>query len=64
MKVVIYNSIGQLIKNLDSSFKQSGTHKIEWNGENQNGHMVSSGKYFIVISSKNDVEFYGIILTK
>jgi hypothetical protein len=42
----IYNLKGQKIRTLESTELESGQHSIIWNGDDQNGNVVSSGIYF------------------
>ncbi len=42
----IYNSNGQLIKNLVDEEQSAGYHQVIWNGIDNNGKKVSSGIYF------------------
>jgi hypothetical protein len=54
LKIVIYNAIGQSVKNIPSSEYQPGKYTFNWNGKDDNGSMVSSGIYFISFESKFD----------
>jgi len=42
----VYNAKGQRVKSLVDEVCVAGSHKIVWNGEDQNGHNVGSGVYF------------------
>ncbi len=42
----IYNVKGQLVKTLWDGWQTEGSHKIKWDGNNENGEAVSSGIYF------------------
>ena len=55
---LIYNSLGQLVKNLDDGIRDSGLHRLLWDGTNNEGNRVSSGIYFY------QVGFDGITLTR
>ena len=46
----IYNSKGQLVKNLFDSKLSAGTHSIIWNGKNNKDQLVGSGVYFYKLS--------------
>ena len=54
LNIVIYNAIGQSVKNIPSSEYQPGKYTFNWNGKDDNGSMVSSGIYFISFESKFD----------
>ncbi len=49
--VKIYNSKGQLVKNLLNSKLSAGTHSIVWNGKNDDEQLVGSGIYFYNLSN-------------
>jgi hypothetical protein len=44
--LVVYNVKGQVVKTLASGYHTAGTHKVQWNGDDNNGNQVSSGIYF------------------
>jgi len=41
----IYNIKGQLVKNLESGFKPTGSYKSVWDGKDRNGNICASGVY-------------------
>ncbi|MCF7919243.1 MAG: T9SS type A sorting domain-containing protein [Candidatus Cloacimonetes bacterium] len=45
----IYNIKGQKVKNLLSSEKPAGLHKVIWNGTDDSGRRSASGMYFYVL---------------
>jgi hypothetical protein len=45
VKLTLYSIDGQLVKQLDSGFKEAGYHQVIWDGRNDNGESVSSGVY-------------------
>jgi len=46
VSLVIYNVLGQEVKNLHEGYKEAGTHQIIWGGDNNQGVPVASGVYF------------------
>ncbi|PID28433.1 MAG: hypothetical protein CSB55_04555, partial [Candidatus Cloacimonadota bacterium] len=46
IELVVYNVKGQEVKVLAKGHHTSGEHKVQWNGDDQNGNKVSSGVYF------------------
>jgi hypothetical protein len=44
--LVIYNILGQAVKNLVSGVQPAGVYTIQWDGRNNDGVRVSSGTYF------------------
>lgn len=53
VSITIYNTAGQEIRKLFDEFKQPGSHKIEWDGKDGNGRIVSSGVYFYQMIAKD-----------
>jgi len=51
IKVVIYNLLGKKIKTLYNEYQKKGIHNCKWYGNNQWGESVSSGVYFLKITS-------------
>jgi len=63
--VTIYNILGEKVKTLFS--KKSigqGTHKIKWNGIDNNGKKVSAGIYFAKLKTRNAVKTEKMLLLK
>ena len=46
---------GNVIISLENGFKNSGNHKVIWDGKNYNGESVASGMYIYTIS-ENSIE--------
>jgi predicted extracellular nuclease len=44
--LVVYNVKGQAVKTLATGHHNVGNHKVQWNGDDDNGNKVSSGVYF------------------
>ncbi|RMD91697.1 MAG: T9SS C-terminal target domain-containing protein [Calditrichaeota bacterium] len=53
ININIYDIRGQLITSLFSGLKQTGMHKITWNGKTNAGKEAASGVYFVVLKQKN-----------
>ncbi|MDZ7725766.1 MAG: C1 family peptidase [candidate division KSB1 bacterium] len=49
IKLVIYNSTGQVVRLLDSGVKMPGTHKVYWDTRNNTGQPVANGVYFYTL---------------
>jgi hypothetical protein len=64
VKLNIYNSIGQLIKNLLNEEKSVGDYSIVWNGKDNNGNLVSSGTYYYQLQTGDYVQAKKMILIK
>jgi hypothetical protein len=60
----IYNTRGQLVKNLISENLQEGIHFTSWNGKDNNNRSVASGIYFYKMDSKGYSSVKKMILMK
>ena len=61
---VIYNSVGRHIKTLENSLKNPGRYRLEWDGRNDAGQMVSSGVYFYVLVADVNYDIHKMVLMK
>ncbi len=52
VELTIYNIKGQLVKSLVNNYLTKGTHRVVWNGKDQQGKSVSSGVYFYKIKTR------------
>jgi flagellar hook assembly protein FlgD len=50
---VIYNVLGQKIKNLSDKFFMPGVNSVRWDAKTDNGKELPSGIYFCNIKGKN-----------
>jgi flagellar hook assembly protein FlgD len=46
VKITIYNTRGQTVKHLVNGVMPAGTHKIVWDGRDNNNQGIASGMYF------------------
>ncbi|GEM_PF-5329508 len=53
VSIVIYNALGQKVRNLVNGTVQQGSHLVQWNGRNDSGSMMPSGIYFYVLEAGN-----------
>jgi hypothetical protein len=51
VKIVVYNPLGQETALLENSVKNPGKYTAIWNGSDKNGKTVSSGVYFLKLTS-------------
>ena len=51
LDVSVFDIMGREIRNLSSEVREAGYHFIDWNGDNHLGNEVSSGTYFILVST-------------
>ena len=64
VKLVIYNTLGQKVKELVTGLKNAGLHFAKWNGENSFGRKVASGIYFYRIEAGNYINTKKMVLMK
>lgn len=50
----IYNPRGQLVRHIDAGFKDSGQHRIAWDGRDQSGNVLTNGVYYIRMTAGKD----------
>lgn len=60
----IYNSLGQLIRNLVDETQNSGERVIYWDSKNYNGNDVASGVYFCRVKIGSKVQMLKLLLMK
>ena len=47
----VYNMRGEKVATLMNGFQEAGSYRMKWNGTNKNGELVSSGLYFLMLTS-------------
>jgi len=60
----VYDMLGREIRTLLSDYRSIGTHRVEWNGEDNNGSRVTSGTYIYRITADNFSQSKKMILLK
>lgn len=51
VKLSVYNILGQRVKTLADDVYQSGRHRLQWDGRNEQGERVASGIYILHIKA-------------
>ena len=64
IQLIIYNSLGQVVREIVKEELPSGLNEIVWNGNDQRGKLVGSGVYFYRIKSDKAFLTGKMILTK
>ncbi len=64
VEIKVYNIKGQVVKSLLNENRAIGSHRVIWNGDNNNGSKVASGIYFIRMKQANTNVTRKILLTK
>lgn len=60
----IYNSKGQLVKNIVNQAQASGIHNITWNGKNSENQTCANGVYFYRLKTNDSVLTNKMLLLK
>jgi len=60
----IFNIAGQQVRTLTNGMREAGTHRVIWNGRNDQGSDVSSGIYFYRLNTGEFTETKKMILLK
>jgi hypothetical protein len=64
VKLLIYNSLGELVRTLVDNNQSVGKHSVTWNGHDNNGISVSSGVYISRLIIKNQISNMKMIYMK
>jgi len=64
ISIVIYNILGQKIRNLAMDTYPAGKHILNWNGRNDNGELVSSGTYIVRMKAGNYIDSKKMLLIR
>lgn len=64
IRISIYNVKGQLVRDIVNSKLSKGKHTIAWDGKNLYGKDMSSGIYFVRISSEKFNSYKKIVMIK
>jgi hypothetical protein len=64
VKILIYNTMGQLVRTLLNEQKSIGEHSIIWDGCNDQGRSVATGIYYYQIQAKDFISTKKMLLLK
>ena len=64
IKLVIYNVLGQKVRELINESREAGFHTAIWNGKNDMGQQVSSGLYIYRLETLKGVQSKKMLLIK
>lgn len=64
VSLVIFNSYGQLVKQLVASEMAAGQHEVEWDATDDNGRRVASGVYLYILKAGDFVSQRKLVLMK
>ena len=64
IRIEVYNTIGQRIRNLMDSKHEAGSYEIAWDGRDDFRHLVGAGIYVVVVKSESQFEFKKVVFVK
>ena len=45
----VYNALGQTVRTLLHQYREAGTHQIHWDGKDDQGRVLASGTYLLIM---------------
>lgn len=64
VEIKIFNVKGELIRTLESEYKQPGSYTVTWDGKNNRDSKLSSGVYFYTLRSGDETSSKKMVLLK
>jgi len=64
VKIEVYNNRGQLVRNFILGYKEQGSYKLTWEGEDNNGCLCSTGIYYIRMQARKEIYIKKAVLLK
>ncbi len=64
VKIEVYNNRGQLVRSFALGYKEQGSYKLTWEGEDNNGCLCSSGIYYIRMQAGKEIYTKKAVLLK
>ncbi len=62
VELAIYDMTGRKVRTLVNELQPSGSHQVDWNGQDDRGDEVGSGIYFYTLRVKGTVESRRLVL--
>lgn len=62
--VSVYNIKGQMVKDFGKQVYNSGIHRLNWNGKDNQNHPASGGIYFVRINAGTNILTHKIVMLK
>jgi hypothetical protein len=64
VNIKVYNSAGQLIRELREGRQPAGVHSMHWNGQDDSGRRVASGVYLVRLESNGQTATGKLLLVR
>ena len=62
--IKIYNMVGEIIKNVDHGYRNTGFHNFKWDGLNHSNKPVPGGVYIYNAQSDGNIKYGKMLLIK
>ena len=63
VKLIVYNSLGQMVKQLVDAIQEAGSYSNSWDGTDQEGRRVSRGLYFCRLQHSASSHVFKVLYT-
>ena len=64
VSIAIYDIGGRMVDMITNEFWPTGFHRVQWNGRNSNGQLLSTGVYLVRMETKDHVQYEKMIFLK
>jgi hypothetical protein len=64
VRLEVIDAAGRGVRQLVSRTESRGTHRVSWDGRDEAGHVVSSGKYFYVLTTVRERSVSGVVVVR
>jgi len=64
LEIIIYNNIGEEVRNLVSSYTNKGKYTVIWDGSNNSGKRLPSGSYICKFKSQYSTSYLKLLFVK
>ncbi len=64
VSLTIYNELGQKVRTLLNQFEHTGNYTLSWDGRNDEGNVLSSGRYFYSLQTGNLIQARKMLFLK
>ncbi len=64
MKIIIYDLIGRVVRELTNKTQEAGSYAVQWDGRDQAGQKVASGVYIYKIQAGQFTRTRKMVLLK
>jgi flagellar hook assembly protein FlgD len=62
--LVIYNTLGQIVKTIFQGYSETGSYEFLWLGDNEKGDIVPNGIYYVMLKTEKYQQSRKLILMK